>query len=291
MAEPPPGWEPILDRNRIERQIYALEDLAAVWNNWVDRGMRARHPRLFDAIQHGANAWTAVELGINGYHFMTMAHEAMSHDLSRAFSMLAAGKPVAAARIAGGAPLAPISTYFAGRRAVAQYLDPAFKSIATDLMRDADVRVLGRAHAPDTMFTNRKSFVNFNSAESWRAQFFKAIKDIGQDFKDALGWKGPVGAAVNNAARALQTVSAPLFDHYIPMLKAGAVLKNVNDFLLANPHLDLQNRNGADYKLAVDQVRKIANTVDNRLGEMISDHLFMNKTLQQSAQVGMRSFS
>ena len=96
---------------------------------------------------------------------------------------------------------------------------------------------------------------------------------------------------LGNAARALQTVSAPLFDHYIPMLKAGAVLKNVNDFLLANPHLDLQNRNGADYKLAVDQVRKIANTVDNRLGEMISDHLFMNKTLQQSAQVGMRSFS
>lgn len=289
MKEAPAGWSQIMTGKREPTGIYAPDDLARVWNNWVDQGMKARHKEAVEAVQHLTNAWTTFELGINGYHMVTMAHEAVSHDLARAFSQLFAGRPLEAAMTAIKAPAAPISTFVKGKKTIADWLDPNHQSPGMDLLRDADVRFIGRGHAADTMMA-RKGFLDLLSSEGWRSQFRKAWYDARRSVAEAPTVLGKGKAIFDNVGRVMQTVSTPIFDVYIPMIKAGAIMKNVEDWLASNQHLDLQ-RGSADWGHAVDQIRKIANTVDNRFGEMITDHLFLNRTMQQSAQIGMRSFS
>jgi hypothetical protein len=75
-----------------------------------------------------------------------------------------------------------------------------------------------------------------------------------------------------------------LFVVYIPKLKAGAAYAEMQQWREFNP-----DKIGT--AVETEAARKIVDSVDNRYGEMITDHLFMNKVVQDAAVAGMRSFS
>ena len=105
---------------------------------------------------------------------------------------------------------------------------------------------------------------------------------MGKDIK-ARPLIGTAKAVVSMAARALETMSDPLFRHYIPLVKNGAYFDMVKTWLDAHPTAT-----------AAEQVafaRKAADIIDNRFGEMNQDNIFWQRWQKQLAQTLVVSYS
>jgi len=81
----------------------------------------------------------------------------------------------------------------------------------------------------------------------------------------------------------METVMAPLFDTAIPKLKNGAFYDTMHAWLEANP--------AAPHDRQLAAARQIWDSIDNRFGELVSDNIFWNNLLKQSAMLLMRSYS
>jgi hypothetical protein len=66
----------------------------------------------------------------------------------------------------------------------------------------------------------------------------------------------------------MQTISKPLFEHYIPELKLGTMMKDMEAWMRANP-------NATDAQTLV-YARKIADSVDNRMGEILQHQVHVS---------------
>lgn len=82
-------------------------------------------------------------------------------------------------------------------------------------------------------------------------------------------------------ANVIQSTAAPLFEHYIPAVKRGAFASEMEDWLRANP--------GATQEMIDKEAVKVADSIDNRFGELNNDNLFWNKKLKQAGQIALLS--
>src|ERR1700758_4076042 len=282
-GQQPNGWMEM--KGRLSQKItpvgpmklYAPEGAATVYNNFISRGFAEIGPnagKAFDAVQHTANSVTALKLGLSGFHATTMANEAIINDVARAVGQAGRGDLLRAAKTAGMAITAPVKTYQHGRELIGSYLkDPTARNGSlldkiADLGTNANMRVLKR---DPSMFASGKG------------SYWQSYKNgtLGQELKASLRngmtVAGAVPEATKNAGRLLDTIAAPLFDKYIPTLKAGAFYDNMADWLRANP--------AATEKAQQQAAKAIWDSIDNRFGELVQDNLFWNKTGKQIAQV------
>jgi hypothetical protein len=293
---PPPGWKKL---NAPPKgpflEAYAPEDFADKYNAFYSQGLRGVHAPIYDALRSANAGWTMMELGLNAYHFFTMANEAIISDVKRGLDQLFTGQIKEGAKTIAGAPLAPGTRYIEGKRFQREYLDPNSTNPIASIMAEANARPVGRGHAYDILGSagdeniSRGSFIKNFDKDKINSQ----LKQAWDDVKDDWGLADSVGKQAmfpfKQASRVLQTVGAPLFDKYIPALKAGAMHSQMADWLAANPHIDINTPAGR--QAAVDVARKISDSVDNAFGEMVHDNLFMNQALRHAAMVAMRSFS
>ena len=258
-------------------QLYAPEGAATVYNNFISRGFADIGPnagKAFDTVQHAANTVTALKLGLSGFHATTMANEAIINDVARAVGQAGRGDLLRAAKTAGMAITAPVKTYQRGKELIGSYLkDPTTRNGSTldkiaGLGANANMRVLKR---DPSMYASGKG------------SYWQSYKNgtLGQELKASLRNSLTLGGAVTettkNAGRLLDTIAYPLFDKYIPTLKAGAFYDNMADWLKANPT--------APEKAQKAAAKEIWDSIDNRFGELVQDNLFWNKTGKQVAQV------
>lgn len=284
----PPGWVPINGRGSVNgagARAYAPADFARVYNNFIDAGIHgwsADLGKVYDTVRRASNSVTALELGLSGFHAATMAQEAMVNGVARAIEQLVAGKPISAVKALVKAPVTPVANTLKGRKLEAVYLrkakgDPLMEQI-TDLLTEAGGRAKGMKHAPEYEYTTGKSY--WDSFKYGTAQM--EAKALGREFREA-----PLKTAAiypfRQVGRILQTVAKPLFEYTIPKMKTGAFYDNMASWLEANPLATKPEQ--------LKAARKIWNSIDNRFGETVQDNIFWDKTLKQSLQVALRSYS
>jgi hypothetical protein len=293
---PPPGWKKLNAPSKGPfLEAYAPEDFADKYNAFYSQGLRGAHAPIYDALRSANAGWTMMELGLNAYHFFTMANEAIISDVKRGLDQFFTGQFKEGAKTIAGAPLAPGTRYIEGKRFQREYLDPNSTNPIASIMAEANARPVGRGHAYDILGSagdeniSRGSFIKNFDKDKINSQ----LKQAWDDVKDDWGLADTVGKQAmfpfKQASRVLQTVGAPLFDKYIPALKAGAMHAQMADWLAANPHIDINTPAGR--QAAVEMAMKISDSVDNAFGEMVHDNLFMNQALRHAAMVAMRSFS
>lgn len=258
-------------------KLYAPEGAATVYNNFISRGFADIGPnaaKAFDAVQHAANSVTSLKLGLSGFHASTMANEAIINDVARAVGQAGRGDLLRAAKTAGMAITAPVKTYARGRELIGSYLkDPASRTGSlldkiADLGTSANMRVLKR---DPSMYASGKGSYWSSYKSGTLGQELKA------SLRNSLTLKGAATETTKNAGRLLDTIASPLFDKYIPTIKAGAFYDNMADWLRANP--------AAPEKAQKAAAKEIWDSIDNRFGELVQDNLFWNKTGKQVAQV------
>lgn len=296
---PPPDWiklDGVPERNG--RTAYGSPDWADVYNNFYGKGFKTDPKRssIYETVRNATNAWTQVELGLNAYHPFTMANEAVITDLTKGFNNILTGQFAKGFKQIGMSPLAPVTMAKEGKIFQQEYLNPDSTNPIAAILAEANARPVGRTHAADYTMQERGSFINQWKPEKLAEQLQQAGREVSEDFNKAMQGTATdkVMFPLKQAGRVLQTTAAPIFDKYIPLLKAGAVSSQMKDWheamIRKNPEFDMLG-NPEHRRAAVDAARKIVDSVDNRFGEAIHDNAFMNKTLQQSAVVGMRSYS
>ena len=283
-GEQPPGWVEVNTR-KAGGPVYAPEDWARVYNNFVDRGIHAWSEDLgavYDAARKSSNAVTALELGISGFHMSTMAQEALVNGVAKAIGELASGKPISAVKSAVLTPFTPVTNVVRGRTLEHVYLGkaqgtPLMREI-TDLLTEAGGRAKGMKHAPEYEYSAGGSY--WDSFKHGTA--LMEAKALGREFAAE-----PVKTAAlypfRQVGRILQTFAKPLFEYTIPKLKNGAFYDNMASWMEANPNATRPEQ--------LKAARKIWDSIDNRFGETVQDNIFWNKTLKQALQLSLRSYS
>jgi hypothetical protein len=100
-------------------------------------------------------------------------------------------------------------------------------------------------------------------------------------FINELTKKGVARGAAEFFPRLVQTISAPIMEWLVPRQKLGVFMDMMRHELERSPGMTPE-------QLRV-QAGKLWDSVDNRLGEMVYDNLFWNKTLKDLSFVGVRS--
>ena len=283
----PPGYAKLEGRGSTDAaggQAYAPEGFARVYNNWISRGFHDVDEALgnaYEGARRASNSITGLELGLSGYHTLTMAQESMVNSVANAVGYARAGKPLAAARSLGEAPVAPVSYALKGKKIQDIYLGLSqgtqHMRDVTDLLTAAGGRAKAGHYSPDYEFSKTGSY--------WTAFKRGALKgQLIADRAEALG--SPLGAAkvgFRHLGRIMDTVAQPIFQAYIPKIKNGAFYENMSAWLKAHPNATREEQVGA--------ARQVWDSIDNRFGELVQDNIFMNEVIKQVGTLSLRSWS
>lgn len=288
----PDGWVALRGRAQYGEPLYAPADAAQIYNNYISKGfgeISPQHGRTAEVLQRASNAVTGLELSFNGYHFFTIGKEGIINEFARAMSQAMGGDFGKAVTSLGKAATAPVSLARTGATVKQVAMgevegDPRMNEIIS-LGTRAGARWEGMMHDPTYSFSPMHGYFT-----AWRrgslgmelADVPRRVKEAGTEGKLAQGVQ--VGKEIFSAVgRTMQTVAEPLFQHYIPNMKNGAVYENLGAWLDAHPDAtESEKLHGA---------QQIIDSVDNRFGEMIHDNIFWNKATKQSAMIMMRAYS
>ena len=275
------------------QRAYAPRDVAETINQFYDAGLRNGQTKdIYRFLQQTKNTWTAVELGLSAYHATTMGVESMASGMARALQLAATGDYARATAQFIKAPAEPITSYLYGRQMRQVYRGTAegtpIQQRILDVLTGANIqpgRPTLRAgefpHMRDTMaeydMSKLGNLWDAGKRGSLMNEFNAQLKQI----SDSYGLKLPQ-VLLDNVRRAVQTISKPLFEHYIPELKLGTMMKDMEAWLHHNP-------NATDGEI-LTYARRVSDSVDNRMGEMNMNNLFMAKWAKDLGMLGLRSF-
>ncbi len=254
---------------------YAPEGYARVMNNFQSKGLEATVFRDANkAMRKLGNAMNMLQLGFSAFHPVFTTIDAQVSRVGMAIDSAMRGQfGKAAVQLVEGAT--PIN-WFTNMRDGNKLLNA----------------ILAGKDAPPEM---QKLVEAFGTAGGrvWGDQLHRATDEGAIKF-----WKsGAIGNAMrtatlkypdsrmrqafNIAARAIETTAAPTFDYLVPRQKLGVFSRMAADWIERNPA-----HSEADYTRAMQDIWE---SVDNRLGMMVYDNLFWNKTLKDIAFLTTRS--
>jgi hypothetical protein len=283
---PPEGWAEIKApwAQQPGRRAYAPRDIAETLNQFYSAGLRnAQTKDIYQFLQQTKNTWSAVELGLSAYHLTTMAVESMASGMARSLQMAASGNYKGAVQQLVKAPAEPITSALLGKTGRQIYRDTT-GTVGTPLQQRI-IGLLSKANVqPGNLritgeydMTRWNNFWDAYKRGSLPKEFNAQLKEI----SDSYGLKLPK-VLLDNVRRAVQTISKPIFEHYVPAVKLGSMMKDMEAWLHANP-------NATDAQ-ALKYAEQVANSTDNRMGEMNYNNLFMNKAAKDASTLALRSF-
>jgi hypothetical protein len=297
---PPKGYAKILDWEKPGGfHAYAPADMAALLNNqfaW-NSGFRTPAGRdILDRFRRLKNLGTQAELALSFYHPVTTGLESASSSISRAIGQAFTG-PGSTQRVLnsiGHAFLDPIQHTLPetfrkklnlpesfGAEWIERYKGqrpstPEQKELM-NILSEAGIRPVGIGHTmeQDILKGGRGSYF-----DAWRkGALGDVLKDEGQQM---LGPNAPK-VAFNAAGKVMQDLAAPVFQAYVPRLKMASLVRDMQAYMSSNP--------GATREQLVEAARRFGDSTDNRIGEMIQDHMGMNRVARQIINIALRSFS
>jgi hypothetical protein len=231
--------------------------------------------------------WTGLELGMSVYHGFTEIFESMASGMGRALQHFGAGDIPGMARQLASAPFEPITSPWKGRRGLQLYRDTAtditpLEQRMVGAMKTANIAPGELTKTGEYDFTKRHVT---DWVTAWnRGAIRNELKGQMEAIRESTGLSKAAKIAsfpLDQAARTLQTISAPIFQHYIPALKMGTLMRDLESFIKLNPT--------ATDKALAEAARKYADSIDNRMGEANRDNLFTNSFAKDVAFMVMRS--
>lgn len=314
----PEGWAPINDSiakvrqwsdaeaGFIDRGQYIMPlEAARVINNHVSASaLRDFAPAQI--FRRGANALNAMQLGFSAFHLGFTTLDAMISKNAQGIERLLHGDVAGAARsfVEGVTPIGAVRNVRRGYKLLQAYTNPAGATPEMAKLVQALEQAGGRAHM-DRYYLATEGFSPFRGAgiRSLASDIHQAVT-APQDKLERLGqaigqfpaeyanklWRGiqeihqttpALEVPVEMAMRVVRASTAWIMEHLVPMQKLGVFSDLAADHLARNPVEDPNERAAA--------LQRIWDSVDNRLGEMVYDNVFWNRTLKDSLHLMIRA--
>lgn len=278
MSRGPDGYQPINDSlftqfgrgkgTTILRRLWMPEPAAKIINNYLSQGLAGS--TTYQLFRAAGNTMNQVQLGMSAFHAAFTTLDAMISTSASGLMKLESGaRNLSPAEMLGGVaklaegatPLAAIRNVVRGRR--------MFKALRSDLssLPDGPLKDQAQAIIEGGGRAAMDSFYHNNQL----GKFLRAMKE------------GRFGAAAARSPLALvEALAWPIMERLVPYQKLGVASE------LARIELE---RLGPE--AGKDQIREAMgrawDSVDNRLGQMVYDNLFWNKTLKDIGMISVRS--
>lgn len=277
-----------------EVHAYANEGFARNLNDWLSRGLydRPATASALDKIMYAKNVSTAFKLSLPLFHSQTVAIGSLASGIGQGLEEVARGQfGRAFLNLGESATIVPnlVHNAVVGQRAIRNYVensnDPVIKALT-----EAGLSFT-KPLAPEAgySFGTNSVYTSLRRGTLGR-EVAKDIKDIGGNprIEEAAyrALRVPdriLQFGIKEAGRLMSSVTAPVFDGLIPMLKVGASYRRVQSFLEANPT--------ASADVVSRYARQAAMDVDNRLGELNLDTVFWPKAAKQAVNAATISTS
>jgi hypothetical protein len=241
----------------VKGQYYAPPPVQELIDNYLSPGLRGN--KAFDMYRTVGNGLNQMQLGLSGFHLGMTSVDAIVSQNALALEKLASGDITGALKSAATSPAAPLLNYLKGKEVAKAYLSKT----ATGKGYDALAQAMADAGGAKGMDSFYKGSAPEKMIQAWKQG-------------NALG-------AIGNAAiTPFEMVAKPIMEHFVPMQKLG-VFANLAQFELER--LPAQATDAE--RRAV--LAKVWDSVDNRMGQMVYDNIFWNRTFKDLAMASVRS--
>ena len=253
------GWFPINAPDGKQWLIHG--DLAPLWKNAVEAKGLWDHQGLSGSVFRGwmgfKNVWVPIKLALSAFHPVHVAGINLAHHWGLAASHVLRGGDLATAGEAFGKGLSLYQPK--GKMARQQWMLPE------------------EARTPEGKLAV-KLLNEGGIVPQMSEQLLIAAK---RSLSDAMRKNDPIKTPYHGMRRVIEKIQAPIFEHWIPHLKAAAYLDQAQALLKRRPELwqDELQRKAA--------LRAIGKSIDNRFGEMFYGSLFWNRMIKDA---GIGSF-
>ena len=260
------GWQPI---NAPDRNQWMISpDIQPLWKNaveakgfWANEGAPGSVFRGWMALK---NVWVPIKLALSAFHFLHVAHINFNEGFARSWSQMMAGDLGGAGKSAAEGFYGGVQAAIPGAKHLGKFVRQAWKIPEKERTPDQQAAVT---------LMNEGGFVP-ELSEQLRINARHA-------FEDALDKGEWLKSVPQGIRRTLEKIQAPLFQEWIPNLKAAAYIHDAQALLARRPELldDAVQRKVA--------LRTIAKSIDNRFGEMFYGGLFWDRYVKDA---GIGSF-
>jgi hypothetical protein len=243
---------------RIMGQYYAPEPAARVINNYLSPGLRERSG-LFRAYLGAGNFLNQAQLGISAFHLGFTGIDSAVSKLGLGFYQIAHGQPLEGFKSIVATPAAPLTNFLQGSKVLREWFRPGSEGGDIAQIVDAMKMAGGRAQMDQFYQTN-----------------------IRQRMMDAFRQGNPIGGALRLPGAAVEKLASYILQDVVPRQKMGIFSD------MARTELARLGPN-ADRNAVRTAMQKAWDSVDNRMGQMVYDNLFWNKTAKDLAMASVRS--
>lgn len=290
----------------VQRGRYAMpEDAARILNNHLSKSALADFAPA-QAIRIGANLLNAMQLGFSAFHLGFTTLDAMVSKNALAMERLIAGEPLRALAALGEGvtPVGAAMNIARGMKLMNAYLNPAGATPDMKALVNALNAGGGRVHmdryylanegvspfrgvGPRSLLQDMRQALTQPQDKVWAAT--KAISSFPIEYAQQL-WNGMREVAriypawqlpFELVGRTTRASSAIIMEHIVPLQKLGVWSDMAKDWLRRNPEATPEQTAAA--------MQSAWRSVDNRLGEMVYDNLFWNRTFKDAMHLGIRA--
>lgn len=246
----------------IRGHYYAQEDAARVMNNFLSPGLE--NYAWYRGLRWAGNTMNLAQLGLSGYHFMFTMIDSSTGKLALGLEQVSRGDfgkglTNIARGEAGLVGVNQLEYFLKGNKVLKEYTKPG--SVGGDYAQIVDALLAGGG----------------------RVQMPKIFKNSSlENFMTALRSGNYPGALIRSPFAAIQSVSHPLMEEIVPRLKLGAFTD------MARYEIEKMGPNVSREEFR-KKMGQIWDSVDNRMGQMVYDNLFWNKTLKDTSFLAVRA--
>ncbi len=317
----PDGWAKIEDavgrvlqwseaeQGFIERGHYIMpEDAARVVNNHLSSSALANFLPA-QLLRVGSNAVNALQLGFSGFHLGFTTLDAIVSKNALGIERLFHGEPLKAAAAfleAGMGPIGAAMNLRRGHQLRQAYQNPAAATPGMQRIVEG-LKASGGQIKMDKYFQAAQGLSPFQGvgfvtlAQDIKAaltqpsgKVWAAVKALGsfpleyatkhwRDLED-MAKTMPLPALtvpLEVAGRVTRASTAIIMEHIVPLQKLGVFSDLAADHIRRNP--------GEDSVAFAGAMQRIWDSVDNRLGEMVYNNLFWNRTFKDVSHLSVRA--
>jgi hypothetical protein len=264
---------------RIMGEHWAPEPVATVVNNYLSPGLRGN--ALFDAYRGLGNTLNQAQLGLSAFHLGFTSIDASVSRTALGLEYLSEGKLTDAAKKIASAPTAGLPGIVQGT--LGDFMNARF---GTDLKIGLGAKIRHAYFNPDEASPEFQALASAYAEGGGRARMDSFYKTSAPE-KMIAAWRegGLIGkgkALAYSPGAVLEYAAKPIMEHIVPLQKMQ-VFGEIAQKALADlpPDATLADRRAA--------LSSVVDNVDNRLGQMVYDNLFWNKTFKDIAMGSVRS--
>lgn len=255
----PPGYT-LVNEHAGGNNLYLPHDAAAVINNYLSPGLQGKG--WYQMFRSAGNSMLQARLSLSAFHATFTSGEAVMSHVENGLYKMMHGDILEGAKDVGNGLVNPIgvavNNFRTGNKLRNELLKPGSEGY-----RYAE---LARAAKDAGMRTSQGS--------EYATQFTDKMIS-------AWNNNNPIGAVLRVPFAGIEQLARPIMEYLVPRQKLGVFAKLAEYDLAKNPYATEAER--------LRTLQKIQATVDDRLGQMVYDNVFANKTAKDLAQISVQS--